>query len=89
MDGCHDNQDRLHFMRLSPRQQRGRPRSTLDRRDQTWTTDQIKYGLRYVRCKVIGNSRSMEDDTKWTRALDEGFSRMRVDPKWNTSDLSG
>ena len=23
----------------------------------------------------------MEDDTKWTRALDEGFSRMRVDPK--------
>ena len=31
--------------------------------------------------KVIGNSRSMDDSSKWTWALDEGFSYTRVDPK--------
>ena len=49
-------------------------RSNLDTR-----SDQLD--LRYVRCKVIGNPRYMDDDTKWTWDLDEGFSHMRVDPK--------
>ena len=44
-------------------------------------------GLRYIRCKVIGDSRSMEDVTKWTRALDIGFGCMKVDPTWNQGDL--
>ena len=45
--------------------------------------------LRYVRCKVIGDLRSMEDVTKCAKALDEGFRQTRVDPKWNTGDLRG
>ena len=43
--------------------------------------------LKYVRCEVIGDSRSMEDVTKWTRALDIGFDCMKVDSKWNQGDL--
>ena len=37
--------------------------------------------LRYVRCEVIGDLRSMEGVTKGARALDKGFRQMRVDPK--------
>ena len=57
-------------------------RSNLDTR-----SDQMD--LRYVRCKVIGDLRSMEGVTRCTKALDEGFKRMRIDPKWNTDDLWG
>ena len=53
--------------------------SRQERSDLDTRSDQV--GLRYVRCKVIEDSRSMEDNTKWTRNLDEDFSRMKVDPK--------
>ena len=45
--------------------------------------------MRYVRCKVIGDLRSMEGVTKCAKAMDKGFRQMRVDPKWNTGDLWG
>ena len=72
---------------LSPRQQRGGTQiySRRERSDLDTISDQV--GLKYVRCKVIGDSRSMEDVTKWTKALDIGFSCMKVDPKWNQGDL--
>ena len=43
--------------------------------------------LRYVRCKVNGNPRSMDDVTRSTKALDYGLGRVRLDPKWDTGDL--
>ena len=53
--------------------------SRQERSDQDTRSNQV--GLRYVRCKVIGDLRSMEGVTKCARAVDEGFSYMRVDPK--------
>ena len=57
-------------------------RSNLDTR-----SDQMD--LRYVRCNVIGDLRSMEGVTRCTRDLDGGFRCMRIDPKWNIGDLWG
>ena len=61
--------------------------SRQERSDLDTRSDQV--ALKYVRCKVIGDSRSMEDVTKWARALDIGFGCMKVDPKWNQGDLWG
>ena len=81
MDGCHVNQGSFRFMLSKSKTTKGetqiysrQERSNLDTR-----SDQV--GLRYVRCKEIEDPRSMVDNTKWTRDLDEGFSHMKVDPK--------
>ena len=89
MDGCHANQGSLRFM-LSKSKTTMRETqiySRQERSDLNTRSDQVS--LKYVRCKVIEDSRSMEDVTKWTRALDIGFSCMKVDPKWNQGDLWG
>ena len=72
MDGCHANQGSLRFTLSKSETTKGETQiySRQERSDQV--------GLRYVRCKVIEDPRSMGDVT---RALDEGFSCMRVDPK--------
>ena len=81
MDGCHANQGSLHFMVSKSKTIMGETQiySQQERSDRDTRLDQV--ALKYVRCKVIGDSRSMEDVTKWTRALDIGFGCMKVDPK--------
>ena len=81
MDGCHANQGSLRFMLSKFETTKGETQiySRQERSDLDTRSNQVS--LRYVRCKVIEDPRSMGDNTKWTRALDEGFSCMRVDPK--------
>ena len=79
MDGWHVNEGSLRFMLSKSKTTTGEIYSRQKRLDLDTRSYQI--GLRYIRCKVIEDSISMEDNTKWTRDLDEGFSRMRVDPK--------
>ena len=59
--------------------------SRQERSDLDTRSNQVS--LKYVKCKVIGDFRSMDDVTKWTRVLDIGFGCMKVDPKWNQGDL--
>ena len=81
MNGCHANQGSLHFMlsKSKTTTEETQIYSRQERSDLDTRLDQVS--LRYERCKVIEDPRSMGDNTEWTRALDEGFSRMRVDPK--------
>ena len=89
MDGCHANRGNLHFMFSKPKTTKGETRMYSRQERSHLDTRSNQLDLRYVRCKVIGDLRSMEGVTKCARALDKGFRQMRVDPKQNTSDLWG
>ena len=78
-----------HFMLSNPKTTKGETQiySQQERSDIDTRLDQLD--LRYIRCKVIGDLRSMEGVTKCAGDLDKGFRQMRVDPKWNIGDLWG
>ena len=70
MDGCHANQGKLFFMLSKSEKTKGETQiySRQKRLDLDTRSDQV--GLRYVRCKVIEDSRSMGDVTRCAKALD-------------------
>ena len=63
MDGCHVNQGNLHFMLSKSKKTKGETQiySRQERSDLDTRSNQV--GLRYVRCKVIRNSRSLDDSS--------------------------